>query len=373
MRLISNRKASAFAALFIAGSITFSSVPVYADTISDLENESAGIESQLASIDNELIAISSKILETEAQIAITDSEMQRTEDMLEQSVIEEEQQYEAMKSRIKYMYESGTSSLIEMLFSAEDLADFVNKADFVQSVSEYDRNMLTELQDIKTEIISQKENISSQKESLYALKNELVTNEASLAQRANELSINLDEFNAKINMIKEENRKQEEAQNQKPEPKPDSPQQDNSKHDNEAPDNHTTDSQKPAPKPDNPSPDVNVSELELFAALLQCEAHQDYNSLLAVATVIMNRVESPRFPNNIHDVIYAPGQFEPTWTGRLDRVLSKGATALSRQVAQDAINGKRLSSVSDCYYFLYAPSTSRQGIIVGDNLFFKSW
>lgn len=368
MRLISNKKTSAFAALFIAGSIIFSPVPVYADTISDLENKSAGIESQLASIDNELLAISSKILETEAQIAITDSEMQRTEDMLEQSVIEEEQQYDAMKNRIKYMYESGSSSLIEMLFSAENLADFVNKADFVQSVSEYDRNMLTELQDIKTEIINQKESISNQKESLNTLRNDLITSESSLAQRANALSINLDEFNTKIDMLKEEKRKQEEAALQKPEPKPDSPKPDNSKPGTQKPDVQT-----PNPKPDKPAPEVNASELELFAALLQCEAHQDYNSLLAVATVIMNRVESPRFANTIHDVIYAPGQFEPTWTGRLDRVLSRGATSLSRQVAQDAINGKRLASVADCYYFLYAPSTSRQGVIVGDNIFFKSW
>ena len=95
--------------------------------------------------------------------------------------------------------------------------------------------------------------------------------------------------------------------------------------------------------------------------------------MLAVATVIMNRVESPRFGNSIRDVIYAPGQFEPVWTGRLDERLDKGPTSLARQVAQDAVNGARLAEVADCYYFLYAPSTSRDGIVIGDNLFFTSW
>ena len=321
MRFFSNRKIKAFSALFIAGSIIFSSVPVYADNVDDLQNKSANIENELASIDSELLAISDKIDQTEAQIAITDSEMQRTEDMLEQSVNDEQRQYDAMKTRIKYMYESGNSSLIEMLFSAENIADFVNKADFVQSVSEYDRDMLTELKNIKNDIISQQEIISEQKDSLATLKSQLKTTENSLSSRADELSLDLDSYMARIEELKAEEKRKQELQemiennshvsNGNSEVKP------------EVPDNSESEQQN------KPSPEVNASELELFAALLQCEAHADYDSLLAVATVIMNRVESPRFPNNIHDVIYAPGQFEPTWTGRLDKVLKAGASSLT--------------------------------------------
>lgn len=68
--------------------------------------------------------------------------------------------------------------------------------------------------------------------------------------------------------------------------------------------------------------DATHDELTTFAALLDCEAIHDYNSMLAVATVIMNRVESPLFPNSIHGVIYATRQFEPVWSGRLDSVLN---------------------------------------------------
>ena len=378
MRFISNRKTNAFAALFIAGSILFSSVTAYADNVNDLENKSTNIESELSSIDSELLEISNKISDTEAQIAITDSEMQRTEDMLEQSVQDEEHHYDAMKTRIKFMYESGNSSLIELLFSAKDISDFVNKADFVQSVSEYDREMLTELKDIKQDIISQHESISNQKHSLDSLKSELTTTEASLSSRAAELSIDLDTYKARIEELKaEEERKQRlqemiennnHASNSNADNETSSkPAENNPGSGNDSSDN--SDSNKPV----TPSPDANVSDLELFAALLQCEAHSDYDSLLAVATVIMNRVESPRFPNNVRDVIYAPGQFEPTWTGRLDKVLKQGANSLSKQVASDALNGKRLASVSDCYYFLYAPSTSRECVVVGDNVFFQSW
>ena len=50
-----------------------------------------------------------------------------------------------------------------------------------------------------------------------------------------------------------------------------------------------------------------------------------------------------------------------------------GTRSLSIQVAQDAINGARHSSVSDCYYFLYAASTNRTGVVIGGNVFFTSW
>lgn len=122
----------------------------------------------------------------------------------------------------------------------------------------------------------------------------------------------------------------------------------------------------------NSGSSANKSDLDLLAAIIQCEAYQNYDSLLAVATVIMNRVYDSRFPNSISGVVYAAGQFEPAFSGRLEYVLNAGPTSLSYQVAQDAINGARLAEVADCYYFLYA-GTGHSGINIGGNVFFPSW
>ena len=51
-----------------------------------------------------------------------------------------------MKKRIKYMYETGNTSLLQIIFSSESMGDFLNKAEFVKNITEYDRNMLDELQ-----------------------------------------------------------------------------------------------------------------------------------------------------------------------------------------------------------------------------------
>ncbi|MFQ9346095.1 MAG: cell wall hydrolase [Coprococcus sp.] len=83
----------------------------------------------------------------------------------------------------------------------------------------------------------------------------------------------------------------------------------------------------------------------------------------------MNRVASPLYPNTISGVVYQSGQFAPTWDGSLSRVLQRGPVSLCYQVAQEALGGARLASVSGCYQFRSA-STGMSGINVGGNVFF---
>ena len=91
--------------------------------------------------------------------------------------------------------------------------------------------------------------------------------------------------------------------------------------------------------------------------------------MLAVATVVMNRVASPRYPNSIRGVIYQSGQFSPTWNGSLNRVLAKGPSSTAYSVAQAAMGGARHSAVINCYSFR-AAWTGVDGVNVGGNIFF---
>ena len=253
-----------------------------------------------------------------------------------------------MKTRIKCMYENGDASLLEWLCSAENLSDFLNKADFIQNISDYDRNMLLELQETQQQIADQKETLETQQSSLTELQTSLETQQAQLQAKAASTSTDLAQFQAQLEQVKAQEAAAQEA---------------GSSNVNGSYDDTIINSGGSV---------VAEDEVTLLAALIQCEAYQDYDCLLAVATVIMNRVADPRFGNTITEVIYASGQFEPVWTGRLDEVLLQGPTSLSMQVAQDAVNGARLAAVADCYYFLYA-GTGHAGINIGNNVFFPSW
>ena len=304
-----------------------------------------------------------QISDTEMQIEILNSSIDKTQDDLLDAEEKENKQYEDMKTRIKYMYENGNASLLEMLFSAKNMTDFLNKADFIENLSDYDRQALTQLQDIHQEIADQKEDLENQQASMQSLSEQLKSKQTELQAKAVATSTDLDTVNAKLKKAKEEEaaRLAEEARQRaaaEAAAKKDNAGQVNGTGGGTITTGGTT---------------VSADDLTLLAAIIQCEAHYNYESMLAVATVIMNRVESSRFPNSISGVVYANGQFAPVWTGSLKRVLSQGPGTLSRQVAQDAINGSRLAAVSDCYFFLYAPSTSRSGVVIGDNVFFTSW
>ena len=65
---------------------------------------------------------------------------------------------------------------------------------------------------------------------------------------------------------------------------------------------------------------MSEDELELIAIITMAEAEDqpEYGQRLVIDT-ILNRVDSPKFPNTIHDVIYSPNQFTCVWNGRADR------------------------------------------------------
>lgn len=394
MNLHTKRRLKAGVALLCSATMTFALATPYsfADEKETLENKTSDLQSQLAGINQDLLKISDEISDTQMRVTIVNSEILRSEDELAISQQNEDQQYENMKSRIKYMYENGNSNMLELLFSAESMSDLLNKADFIQNISQYDRDMLSELQNIHADIENQKMALQNQQASLNNLENELQQQQAALQQKADETSTDLAQFQAQLQQIREQEAAKaaaEAAAKAQQEAAAKAQQQAqasaNASSSGNTTSSNTTNSSGSANSgssnsgnntsggtTNNSGSSANKSDLDLLAAIIQCEAYQNYDSLLAVATVIMNRVYDSRFPNSISGVVYAAGQFEPAFSGRLEYVLNAGPTSLSYQVAQDAINGARLAEVADCYYFLYA-GTGHFGINIGGNVFFPSW
>ena len=106
----------------------------------------------------------------------------------------------------------------------------------------------------------------------------------------------------------------------------------------------------------------------LLAALIQCEAGGEaYDGQLAVGACVMNRVRSPAYPNTIHAVIYASGQFTPALNGKVNAVYSSGRIKQSCvQAANEAISG--VSNIGD--YTHFRRNDGRMGIVIGNHVFY---
>lgn len=112
---------------------------------------------------------------------------------------------------------------------------------------------------------------------------------------------------------------------------------------------------------------TSASELNILAALVQCEAGgESYEGQLAVASVVMNRVRSGAYPNTVTDVIYASGQFTPANSTKMSNLaLTGNIKASCLQAAQEAINGN--CNVGDALHFRRAGN--KDGIIIGNHVF----
>lgn len=81
---------------------------------------------------------------------------------------------------------------------------------------------------------------------------------------------------------------------------------------------------------------ISSSDLDLLARCVYAEARgESYVGQVAVAAVILNRVESPDFPNTIAGVIYQPWAFTAVNDGQIN--LTPNQTAYN--AARDALNG----------------------------------
>lgn len=155
-------------AALIAGSLIVTPV-MAAPSIDELKEDKAEKQSEVNSLQEELTQIISKINGLEADLVKKGEEIIQATDDLAAAEVREREQYEAMKLRIKYMYEEGDTTALESLVTAENFSDLVNKAEYVQNVHDYDRDQLQEYVETKNQIAELKTTLEEDQKKLESL------------------------------------------------------------------------------------------------------------------------------------------------------------------------------------------------------------
>ena len=112
-------------------------LPVSAtDSIDTLEQSTSNLQNELTSLQSELTSLSSEISTISAQAASIHAEIAEVQSELAIAKGQERSQYETMKLRIKYMYENGSTNMLEMLLSSSSMAEFLKRAEFISTISD---------------------------------------------------------------------------------------------------------------------------------------------------------------------------------------------------------------------------------------------
>ena len=147
----------------------------------ELEQSKNDLTTYVAQLDGQLSGIQEKIAQYNTMITEKEEEIEVTAAELEEAIRIQEEQYAAMKKRIKFMYEKGDTFYLELLMSSGGFADMTNKADYIESLSRYDRNKLEEYINTIELVKLCKEELEAEKE---------VLDEAKLAVEEEEANIN---------------------------------------------------------------------------------------------------------------------------------------------------------------------------------------
>ena len=114
--------------------------------VTELEKSKTSLKNYVKELDGKLMSVQAKIQELKELITEKEEEIEQTKKELEEAIAIEEKQYEEMKIRIKFMYEKGNQFYLDMMLGAESFGDMLNKAQYVESISAYDRQKLEEFQ-----------------------------------------------------------------------------------------------------------------------------------------------------------------------------------------------------------------------------------
>lgn len=134
-----------------------------------LEQQKQAAEQEQNALSEQLNSIIAQMQETNAKVDQKAVEIEQAENDLINAKIDENNQYESMKKRIRFMYENGGGELLEILFTSDSMAELLNKAEYISKITEYDRNMLVEFQKIVTEVQEKEAALKAEYEELGAL------------------------------------------------------------------------------------------------------------------------------------------------------------------------------------------------------------
>lgn len=203
----------------VAAALTFSLsvTPILADEVSDLKKQKKDTEEQVNSLQTQLNSLMTKISELENDLITTGEEISQTEEDLKAAQEEQEQQYQAMKRRIKYMYEAGIgSATVEKVLSSGNTTSALKQAEYSQDLHSYDRKKLNEyvatvekVAELKDTLETKMDDLEKTQTEYEEQKTELNTTITEKSSEIKDLDVQIDEAVKKA--AEEEAKRQEEA------------------------------------------------------------------------------------------------------------------------------------------------------------------
>lgn len=169
------------------------------------------IQSEVDEVAEEIDEIDAALVETIASVEMIQEEISEKESQIEETTQElaqaqavEQQQYESMKLRIKFLYEKGDTTYLEIILSGKSFSDIMNKVEYVEKLYEYDRKVLADYQQAREAVEVLKQRLEEEMAELEAQQHELLEEQESLEIILEEKQALYDDYEVQLARARQE-------------------------------------------------------------------------------------------------------------------------------------------------------------------------
>ena len=166
--------------------------------IENIQSQQQELQSQIDALDADLVNIIMNLDILEGELSDKQTELDNVTAQLAQAQEDEQNQYDAMKKRIVYMYENGEDSYIEALVGATDFSDLLNRLEYAQQIYDYDRNLLTQYQETVQQVADLKSQVETEKAELEEVQQSYQEQQASYESMIAEKQSQMSDFDTQL-------------------------------------------------------------------------------------------------------------------------------------------------------------------------------
>lgn len=146
--------------------------------IAGYQDAQEGLGEEISDLDSEMVALLTDINLIQEAIQDKKEDIANTQVAYEEAVADKDEQYESMKVRIKFMYEKGDASYLQMFLGAKSMGDMMNKANYIEELYDYDRKLLEEYEATVQQVAELQDRLEEEKSELETSKTELEEEQA---------------------------------------------------------------------------------------------------------------------------------------------------------------------------------------------------
>ncbi len=157
--------------------------------INDLQGKTKDVQSQIEQLDKEMEEAAKELEAVKQELDKLNKSINTITKELEEAEAKIKNKQDAFNSRLRVMYKNGNVGYLEVLLSSANIRDFLSRRQMIQSVADYDVELLKYMKEQRDIIEKKKIELQAQKASVEATRSKLSARKADLqrASRAKEV------------------------------------------------------------------------------------------------------------------------------------------------------------------------------------------